>query len=1063
MNSNRQINPFPVRLISRSFINSNISKNVLKEWTAFVELVLGSLIFIETNRHKMLCLFYHYRHFNDIDLTNLSCIDLLIHKIRIKSDTKSANIITQKRWSVHIEWWLRKIITDGMKNEIYEFIESANGRLSRWNVKIVVMNKIENSTSKNESKVTFDYSRVNEKLSNSHFELSSKVHDNLSDSRHRCLFAANLKHAYLTISFHSDDKHYFVFTIFDIDQIQFIRMQQNSQSADFTMTELTYRDFDSLFFLIKKLSLLHSNDSASLSMLTFYMNDFFDEFASFEKQYVFLKKHFLSRVEWTRLLLSFKKLQLFVEKIRTLNVIHSVDDFVRILKKRIVKIVRWSVSKNQFDVRDFLNIVNIIKRWIKNFTELTRSFTRLTDKVEWRWQESEQLFFEMLRIKCVIKSNMHDINLCLIVHFYIDVSDFAVELVIIQFQSIDTVNTTAINNKAIEISIFYDSFALSFIRRKYSIYKRELYDIVTFVTKYDYLCKHFFLPVVIHTNHRSFVHFLKNDLHENIYGHWANQLRRLNIIIQYISGHRNKIVDVLSRILFDVDCNNNNTISQLHEKITNRDFSWVWKDDKKNFDEFLAFLNSTHKSETLEHDIIDDLSVFSFTAMTHTDANWQDAYSKSTWFDAIYRFFVKQNETSTAITIRLSFDYQMITNILWIHRREYYLSCIFETKIRDVLVDVHDNNDHWAKTNILTRLRNKCYWSDQAQNVKRYIAECIDCAKHDPITRSQSFNSVFVTSSFQLCDMNFIEFFDEIISDCRYIFMIVCYFNRFIVFFVCKNNNVENVLWCLRLFFAMYRRSYVFYVNSDQHFNNSILRDFFHGENTVIEYSSSNSFKFTDMIKLSNKLFEKMLRKNHFDVNWNYRISVVAKSVNSRTIDYLEINLTDINFGIVFEASVIISILLGLPERDVKIWHDELTTPITHANHVKKYFQYRAKLHDIVREITRRRREAETRRYNKGIRQIIHQTNSLVMLYQKTFDKLQSRWRGSFQIIGYENTHEFSFTLRQPATGRDIRGTFHENYLKTFTSRTGYLSNSTLDQYEPDQTIRRPRRQQRRT
>ena len=217
MNSNRQINSFSTRLVNRSFINNSISTKMLKDWTAFVELILNSLIFNEANKHKMLCLFHRYRHLNDIDLTNLSCTNLFIHKVRIKFDTKSTNIIIQKRWSTHIEWWLRKIITNDMKERIYELIESTNNFLSRWNVRIVIMNKIENSTSEHESRVIFDYSRVNEKLSDSHLELFNKIHDNLSNSRHRCLFATNLKHVYFTISFHFDDKHYFFFTIFDID------------------------------------------------------------------------------------------------------------------------------------------------------------------------------------------------------------------------------------------------------------------------------------------------------------------------------------------------------------------------------------------------------------------------------------------------------------------------------------------------------------------------------------------------------------------------------------------------------------------------------------------------------------------------------------------------------------------------------------------------------------------------------------------------------------------------------------------------------------------------------
>ena len=55
----------------------------------------------------------------------------------------------------------------------------------------------------------------------------------------------------------------------------------------------------------------------------------------------------------------------------------------------------------------------------------------------------------------------------------------------------------------------------------------------------------------MYTNHRSITHFLALDLHEGIYEHWANKLRRLNIIIRYVSGHRNKVADGLSRILFD--------------------------------------------------------------------------------------------------------------------------------------------------------------------------------------------------------------------------------------------------------------------------------------------------------------------------------------------------------------------------------------------------------------------------------------------------------------------------------------------------------------------------------
>jgi len=128
-------------------------------------------------------------------------------------------------------------------------------------------------------------------------ELSSKVHDNLADPRHGGLMAADLKHTYLTIGMHSEDRHYFAFTISGIGQLQPTRMQQGSQSAGFTMTEAVYRAFGALPPPMKEPSLLHSGNPSTLPPLTFYMNDFFGGFQDFEEQYQFLRHHFLPRIE----------------------------------------------------------------------------------------------------------------------------------------------------------------------------------------------------------------------------------------------------------------------------------------------------------------------------------------------------------------------------------------------------------------------------------------------------------------------------------------------------------------------------------------------------------------------------------------------------------------------------------------------------------------------------------------------------------------------------------------------------------------------------------------------
>ena len=80
-----------------------------------------------------------------------------------------------------------------------------------------MIDKIENPQSNNKSRIIFDYSRVTELFPSAHLKLSSKVHDHFFNSRYECLFSTDLKHAYLIISLHLNNKHYFAFTIFDID------------------------------------------------------------------------------------------------------------------------------------------------------------------------------------------------------------------------------------------------------------------------------------------------------------------------------------------------------------------------------------------------------------------------------------------------------------------------------------------------------------------------------------------------------------------------------------------------------------------------------------------------------------------------------------------------------------------------------------------------------------------------------------------------------------------------------------------------------------------------------
>jgi hypothetical protein len=132
--------------------------------------------------------------------------------------------------------------------------------------------------------------------------------------------------------------------------------------------------------------------------------------------------------------------------------------------------------------------------------------------------------------------------------------------------------------------------------------------------------------------------------------------------------------------------------------------------------------------------------------------------------------------------MKRSFNYRFIKNILWIHHKDFYLSCIFEKKVLNVLRDAHDNSDHWAKIDTIAKIHETCYWSDMTLNVKRYIADCIECVKHDSARRFQSLHSILTINSFQLIEMSFIDSLTETKSvKHTHILNIDCYFSRFMI------------------------------------------------------------------------------------------------------------------------------------------------------------------------------------------------------------------------------------------------------------------------------------------
>ena len=1034
----------------------------LEEWAADVKLTLGDLIPTPGDRIRVLSLLWRYRHLNATTLEEIPATDLIVHRARLKPGTRPWSIPKQRRWAPHLEWWLRKLVQQGLDSGIYERTQAANGELSAWNAMAVLVDKVENPGPDDEPRLTFDYSHVHEDMPGSFMELASKVHDYLSDPRHGVFMQADIKHGYFAIPLHPDDRHLFAFTISGLGQLQPTRAPQGSGSSGFTMSELMNYTLGPIPYPDPEPSLLHTyttGPDVEPPSASFYVDDIFGGQRDYESMYQFLYHHFFPRIEWAGLRLSFKKLRLFVPSIVALGVEHVVGGTLKIRKERIAKIACWPVPQDATGVRSFLGSVGITRRWVKNFSEIARPLQVLTGRVPWVWGESQQLSFEILRIKCASAVSMHGIDFSKEVHIYTDASKFGSGCAVTQ-------SRVEPDKGLVEVPIIFDSYTFNVTERKYPIYKKELCAVMKFVTKYDYLFRNPCLPGVVHTDQKPIVQFLKANQHEGIYGHWAMRLRNLSIKIVFIPGARNKVADGLSRTIFDSPgCEDNERVRTLKDEFDRQPDKalWVWKDGKGGFDHFLSSLDMVDKDEVVQQGTLRGLSVFGLEVTpTKSNFSWETAYCTSRWFGRQYAFLVyghmpvdsEATPTKSFFTNILNYRVDR-SGVLWKNHQGRVLPCIPESMVSRVLYTAHDLSGHWGKAGTLAKLTGYSYWPSLSTDVEQYIKGCLECARHAPSTRSQPLHPIVVLRPGQLMGMDFIGPLEGTSHGNKFILHVQDYFARFSAAEASPTADAPDVIRFLTRTFDLLFTPDAFYFDRGQHFDNEDVRSFLRSRGIAWDYSPSGASKSTGLIEVGNRILEAVLRKR--PTEWDVGLFSAVKEVNVRVIEHLNHSPREI--------------VMGVPENPIRdqgrhladsatiqAWVRSLDSEAGHRDSVQRYMEWRGHIRDEVSRRSIQKKAQEKARYDRGIIPASHGIFSLVMLHQKDTKKMEPRWRGPFRVIGYGGSHDASYILEHLRSHRKIRGSFHGDDLRSFIPRSGHLVPPIEERLQDYQTIRRPRK-----
>lgn len=472
------------RRFIRRIIDESQSLKFLKKWNKTQKIEI-ELDVSNSKRLKFLQLIWIYRDVIVIDIVEVFVTDLIIHRVHSRQDLKSY-VARQSRLINDKKWKFREFIQKNIDASMYEKTVTTNDRTFQFNSLFKLTSK---KSEKNH--LMFNYHYIYENSQENTMKLFRKVQEMISNSKWKMYFEIDMKHDYWEVTIHSENHHYSIFHISKLNQLQFTRMSQETRTSSFTFTKLMNILLKFISSSNSKSSLLH-NVNESNSNVEFYIDDIFEEFVLWQELYDFLKQQFFSRLIWNKMKIFFQKLRIEILKIKCLKQMFNIEKSLNIKQKSIDKIRNWSVSQDKTKMRNFMKIINITRKWILNFDEITRSFQRLQSKtVEWKWTEFENLTFLTLKKLATNVVNMFDHDFNFSIETFTNASKWIIEIYIRQLQ-----------NDEIKF-ILFDSYSFTSTQRNYDTYKKKLFAIVHFIEKHE----HYFNVKnisTINTNHKCY-------------------------------------------------------------------------------------------------------------------------------------------------------------------------------------------------------------------------------------------------------------------------------------------------------------------------------------------------------------------------------------------------------------------------------------------------------------------------------------------------------------------------------------------------------------------------------
>ena len=602
---------------------------------------------------------------------------------------------------------------------------------SPWSSNVVLCRK-----KNNELRMCVDYRQLNLRTKKDSYSLP-RIEDILNAlSGNKFFTILDMKSGYHQIEMYEPHKERTAFTVGPLGFFEFNRMPFGLVNAPATYQRLMEECFFGLH----------------LDICYIYLDDLIIFSKTFEEHVDRLKKIF-QRLREVNLKLSPKKCEFIKKKVRYVGHIVSSEG-IEPDPQKIDKVKDWPAPTNPDEVRQFLGFVGYYRRFIQDFSKISRPLAELIPEPtkrkrrnsknsivpdKWEWGTLQQTAFDNLKQQLVTFPILGFPQYNLPFELHTDASTKGLGAVLYQDQA------------GVKRVIAYASRSLTKSEKNYAVHKLEFLALKWAITEkfYDYLYGNQF---TVYTDNNPLTYVLSSAKLDATGQRWVSSLAEFQFNIRYRAGFRNQDADGLSRLPGTLEHQNSISTDSLKAICNNISTPYI---------ECLSI--STEPLDQTHHTSLGDLPDVNIK-----EQQWRDPVIRY-WLQCVRdrykppKHYLPQHQQHVHAVFLRNYDRLRIQQGVLVREVIVDNEKKFQTILPSSCIDmalhyIHSEMGHPGRDKTFAMARLRFYWPSMHADVEWYIKNCKRCVlRKTPTTERAPLTNIHTYQPLELVCVDYLS------------------------------------------------------------------------------------------------------------------------------------------------------------------------------------------------------------------------------------------------------------------------------------------------------------------